>query len=435
MALRLVERREKGTGCVYKDKNSGIYYHTVTINGKQIKKSLKTRNKKEAYANAKELMPILMATTKAEMAVQIAQAKQLAVCGNVLIDEAWKKYLHKPTRPQSSEGTLSNYKRMWEKFKDWLKNEYPALKSLSQINQNMALEYCTFLDVEGNSASTYNYHIQAVSLVIRILSVDAGIVDNPFQKVQKQKVVSHKRQPFTELEIKKMFDYFEDDSLQLPYKDEMEILFYLACWTSLRQIDCANLEWSDINMKRKMIATVPIKTKKQSGQKVFIPIHPRLQIALEKAEKWKKNKLVLPKLAQIYKIRRSDITKWSKRVFEYIGLETTIAIPEGEKRKRKINKYGVHSFRHSFVSFLAEVGVPVSVVQAIVGHRSSLMTQYYSHIGDKALRNAIDSLPDMGFKSIEEDSVNDLFQELKSKKDLTEEEAEILKIMEVHRNQ
>lgn len=430
MEIKVTMRRPKGTGCIYKDKRSGIFYHIVTIDGKQIRRSLRTRNKKEAKERAKEHLPLMMAKTKEEMAVQIALAKRLAVSGVVRINEAWSRYLRKPTRPESSEGTLANYKRMWNKFKDWLKKEYPALQKLSQINQNMALEYCQFLDDEKYSSSTYNYHIQAVSLIIKILADDAGITEHPFAKIPKRKIVKQRRLPFSETHIKKIFACFKDQNFKLPYKDEIEVLIHLACWTGLRQKDCVLIEWSDIHPARNLIAITPKKTERQSGQRVFIPIHQNLKDSLEKAKTWKTNRYILPELAKIYFIRRDDITKWTKRVFEHVGLNTSEDIGEGKKRKRKSNRYGIHSFRHSFVSFCAETGVPMPVVQAIVGHRSELMTQYYSHIGETALREAINSLPSMGIgDDKKDDQEKDLKQRLQEKTNLTDEEKEMLEIL------
>ena len=53
-----------------------------------------------------------------------------------------------------------------------------------------------------------------------------------------------------------------------------------------------------------------------------------------------------------------------------------------------------HSLRHSFVSFATNSGVPLPVVQSIVGHHSSAMTRHYYHANEEALRRAVDAVPD-----------------------------------------
>lgn len=58
-----------------------------------------------------------------------------------------------------------------------------------------------------------------------------------------------------------------------------------------------------------------------------------------------------------------------------------------------------HDLRHSFISLMAERGVPLAVVQSMVGHLSARMTRYYTHISSQAARQAVellDRLPIVG---------------------------------------
>lgn len=58
--------------------------------------------------------------------------------------------------------------------------------------------------------------------------------------------------------------------------------------------------------------------------------------------------------------------------------------------------YGFHSLRHTAVTFFAESGVPLAVAQQIIGHRSPAITARYTHIGAKAMQEAVASLPVIG---------------------------------------
>jgi len=51
-----------------------------------------------------------------------------------------------------------------------------------------------------------------------------------------------------------------------------------------------------------------------------------------------------------------------------------------------------HDLRHSFVTLMAERGVPLPVVQSMVGHMSARMTRYYTHISTQAARQAVELL-------------------------------------------
>ena len=56
---------------------------------------------------------------------------------------------------------------------------------------------------------------------------------------------------------------------------------------------------------------------------------------------------------------------------------------------------GFQSLRHTFVSISANAGVPLVIVQAIVGHSNPAMTAHYYHKDDNALRSATAAIPDV----------------------------------------
>jgi integrase len=51
-----------------------------------------------------------------------------------------------------------------------------------------------------------------------------------------------------------------------------------------------------------------------------------------------------------------------------------------------------HDLRHTFVTIVGEHGVPLQVVQAMVGHMSARMVRYYTHISNRAAREAVEVL-------------------------------------------
>lgn len=100
----------------------------------------------------------------------------------------------------------------------------------------------------------------------------------------------------------------------------------------------------------------------------------------------------------------------------------------------------LHSFRHTFVYLAAEAGMPLPLVQAIVGHSSQQMTERYArHATDKAKIKHMQRLPDfLGAPSstgaLEDDSdaarISRAISVLKSRKlSAAEARAEALKIL------
>jgi integrase len=57
-----------------------------------------------------------------------------------------------------------------------------------------------------------------------------------------------------------------------------------------------------------------------------------------------------------------------------------------------LDKLRFHSMRHTFITRLAEIGVPLEVTQAAVGHMSAAITRHYRHISDNVARAAVEKL-------------------------------------------
>ncbi|MDD5728138.1 MAG: site-specific integrase [Victivallales bacterium] len=423
--------RNKGAGTIFK--RGKRYYLQYMINGAVKKVSLKCTGKKEAEQKAAELLPTLQANTKEQVALHVAEARKLAKRNMLRLENAWKLYLKNPARPDSSEGTLGNYQRMWNKFADWMKIHYQSVVGLQEITEDIALEYSEYLWDKGLSANTYNYHIQAIKLVLKTLSRQADLAKNPFDIVARKVEKKQSRKELSEVEVLKIIESFNDPKLSLMNKKEMEVLFHLGIWTGLRLVDCVQIKWKNVDFQRNFIVCRPQKTARKTNRTVAVPIHPLLNNALSNALNWQENEYVLPRTAERYATNPVGVKKDAIKIFSYNGFITKKEV-EGVQRKRKANIYGFHSFRHSFVSFCAKAGVPLPVVQAIVGHGNPAITRHYIHIGEESVKQAINALPQGNLlpesKITIDDKVKDVIELLNSKPELTETEIKILKILQ-----
>ncbi len=62
----------------------------------------------------------------------------------------------------------------------------------------------------------------------------------------------------------------------------------------------------------------------------------------------------------------------------------------GVCKSASVRKVGWHTLRHTFASHLAMNGIPLNIVQALLGHASITTTMRYAHVAPSALRAAID---------------------------------------------
>ena len=161
------------------------------------------------------------------------------------------------------------------------------------------------------------------------------------------------------------------------------------------------MTWDCIDFERKEITYIPRKMARRTGYKsVTLPLKKELYDGLLKAFELKSNNkpnenYILPHIAERYARNHTGIQKDVMKIIRCATGEETKASKDHLQGKRKLaaNVYSLHSFRHTFVSFCANAGVPLAVVAEIIGHGNPIMTEHYSHISTESKRNAIMALP------------------------------------------
>ena len=85
------------TGTVYQKEEGGTYYFRYQVNHERKCVSLKTQNQEEALKKAKELLPIVQATTAEVISAHVKVARNLARKSRPLaLKDAWKIYAEHP---------------------------------------------------------------------------------------------------------------------------------------------------------------------------------------------------------------------------------------------------------------------------------------------------------------------------------------------------
>ena len=123
-----------------------------------------------------------------------------------------------------------------------------------------------------------------------------------------------------------------------------------------------------------------------------IPIHPVLMNILLETGTDERKGYVMPECAGLYQRHPKVLSGRVKRIFRSAGIETATAGQDGPRKRALVS---FHSLRHTFVSMSANAGVPLAVVQSIVGHATTDMTRHYYHESQGALVAAVTALPDV----------------------------------------
>jgi integrase len=380
-------------------KRGANFYCRWTVNGKVFSKALRDDqgNPITARREADEAQLKLMAAfvvadeatalesivakldgRKAELArLEDQQNPPLGIAG------AWMDYIAAPNRPDSGESTLRQYEFQYAAFARWMQEKQPHIVTLRDVVQPIAEEYAASLNHGRFTPSTYNKHLNLLTLVFRVLKNKARLTGNPWEDIQRKRITAQGRRELTIDELRNVCQ---------SATGELRVLLALGLYSGLRLGDCATLRWAEVDLPRNMIRRIPNKTARRNPKPVIVPIHPVLKEMLETTTPEQRAEYVSPEIAALY-LRRSDmVTDMVQRHF--IACKIKPHKPgTGGKGKRAVVEVGFHSLRHTFVSLCRESNAPLAVVESIVGHSSPAMTRHYTHVGELAAGQAVAMLP------------------------------------------
>jgi integrase len=299
------------------------------------------------------------------------------------IGQAWSEFLASPNRPDSGKSTLRQYEFQWQAFADWMKEKHADTPTVREVTKEIAEEYAGSLNHGRFSPSTYNKHLNLLTLVFRVVKHKAKLTDNPWEEIQRKRLVTNSRRELTIDELRKVCQ---------TATGELQTLLAIGIYSGLRLGDCATLRWGEVDLSRAMIRRIPNKTARRNPKPVIVPIHPILRDMLAATALDQRGEYVLPETAALYNHRTDMVTDMVQRHFKTCGI--TLHKPgTGTEGIRAVIEVGFHSLRHSFVSLCRESNAPLAVVESIVGHSNPSMTRHYTHVGELAAGRAVALLP------------------------------------------
>jgi integrase len=272
------------------------------------------------------------------------------------------------------QATISNPRETRQKeshYDLWLKDVIGALP-FSEIGVLELEKIRTNLLTAGRTARTVQY----VFSTIRRVWNDAkakGIIaeDCPTKKIKLDRFDNKRARYFSHDEADRFLTELakRNDSLY------QMALISLHC--GLRFGEIANLRRGDIDTRRKIIG---IRDSK-GGFSRYGRMTEEVRRILSDMETGKREELLFTD-SNGNRIRRPS--KIFTAVIDALGLN------EGVTDARQ--KLTYHFLRHTYASWLVDRGVGLYDVQKLLGHRSSALTERYSHLSDERLTNDVKEL-------------------------------------------
>jgi len=334
-------------------KRKGVYYLTrQSTGGKQVRRSLKTHDKRIAEQRA------------AKLELTIHEAK-----------------LFGKEPPRSFKEMIVNYlepkqsKRGFERLQYACRPliEYFGDSDVTKINESHVEGYINWRS-ETVSDGTLRRELGALSAAFNhAIKKQKWRIENPCLKAEIPKEPKGRVRYLTRPEAKRLLQ-----AAELPYlADFIELNLNTGC----RKGELLNLKWENVDFSTRLIYLDQTK----SGEWQTVPIN-------EAARQ------VLVRRMQL----RDQICPNSRWVFFHMVPALNSKVGDRVKNIRRsfksaCNRAGIenfrpHDLRHTFASWLVMEGVPLFEVSKLLRHASIQMTERYAHLAPDYLHDAVASL-------------------------------------------
>lgn len=357
-----MKRRTRGTGCIVKMRD--VYYGRISIHGK-VKLVRLSKIQREAQKLWNEWL-------QENQGLLAFHPKSEVEPANHPLTEAWPILENHFKAKGNTPSVLSNYHRHFNQFLAWTTEKgKTTLEKVTEDDVRLCLAELT----EGKSnvlKRNFRYTLKSLWEVL------LPTVPNPTRDIRFDWQPQQWHEPLTNEELAGILRVAASNDLGQEYTG----LIQTAVYTGLRKKDCVYLNVDDIHDGYIMIT--PHKTRKK-GIQVRIPIHPKLKEVLDSMPVDHEGRF-FPSIVRQYE--QGILEARLKRMFSKV-VETSVS---QAGRTRKVPLKSFHSLRATFITRLAEKGVPLTVIESIVGHTNCLQTLRYCHPDNDIRTGAVMSL-------------------------------------------
>ena len=349
-------------------KRNRVYHVTFQSNdGKQVRRSLKTREKRIAKQKAAQL----------ELAIHEAQlfGKEPAHSFKELI----VNYLQ---ARQSDKG----FERLQYACRNLV--EYFGDTDVTQLNESHVEQYITWRSQSITDGSIRREVGTLSAAFNHAIRKHHWRIENPCRLAERPKEPKGRVRYLTHVEAQRLLLVAESPAnaegmaLTSQYKSPvLRDFIELALNTGCRKGELLNLKWENIDFSTRLLHLEETK----SGEWQTVPIN-------EEARK------VLVRRIQL----RDGVCPKTSWVFFHLTPALNTKVGDRVKNVRKafstackragIDNFHINDLRHTFASWLVMEGVPLFEVSKLLRHASIQMTERYAHLAPDHLHDAVANL-------------------------------------------
>lgn len=252
----------------------------------------------------------------------------------------------------------------------WWRQNF-GLLTLSSFTPKQVLEGRDQLSKLDRKPATTNRYLAALSACCtHALKHWQWLSDNPVRKVPKLKEPSGRTRYLDDDERKRLLNVCPLIS------PELQLAVVLALSTGARRNNIWTLSWKDVDLTKDKELVIFRETK--NGTEVRVPLAG----------------IIIGLLIKHRKVRRLDTDllfpslKNPQQAYDFRA-------PFAKALKHaQIENFRWHDLRHSAASYLAQQGVDLRMIAAILGQKTLQMAMRYSHLNVESMRPAIERMTD-----------------------------------------
>lgn len=326
-----------------------IWWMSFIFQGKQVRRSTGTENKKLAEAIlAKVKVKIVEGTFFDKLEEQERS-----------FSEMMDRYLKERSVLKSPASCLRDRQNM-----NHLLPVFGKLQ-LAEVTPKLLAAYKVQRRVEKAAPATINKELGLVRHAFNVaLREWEWCRSNPMHKVSMETVHN---------EVDRWLTLDEESRLLASSPEWLREIITFALNTGMRRGEILNLQWRDVDFSRGVLVVMKSKNKERRT----IPLNGIVfeLLAARQGRMRVKDGYVFAS-SQDTRIDERNLT----RAF-YAAMETG-----------KVENFRFHDLRHTFATRLVQKGVDLYKVQLLLGHKTPAMTQRYAHHSPESLRDGVQVL-------------------------------------------
>lgn len=355
-----------------KDVEAGIGWATEGWTGEKaydlllnLRKNLRTGTGPQTMQEKRDLAESARKEQEAKEQEQAAIEAQAAKDNQTLTSVFYEKYL-----PQAKQDRRSKYSWVREEslFRIWIEPIIGA-KPLKDVDAFHLEKIKKAMKAAGKAPRSIQYMLAVVRQIFAHCYKQGP---NPAGKaggVKRQKFDNKRTRYLTRLEAEKLLAELATVS------QDVHDMALLSLHTGMRAGEIFNLAWANVDFNNGVLMLKDTKSGK--NRPAYMTATTRAMLKSRTHD----NALVFPNT------KGEKITQLSSsfdRAVKALGLNDGIT--------DRLNKATFHTLRHTFASWLVENGTDLYYIKELLGHSTIALTERYAHIGDNALRAAVQRL-------------------------------------------